>query len=80
MLCFMRAALAALWLLLLIHTFSILSLQLKKLQWHNESAINLSNANPARSHIEVRRSTDHNAGTFDMPTLPIVGVGKRGAY
>ena len=43
--------------LLSIHIFSILSSQLKKLWWHNESATDLSNANPARSHIEVQRST-----------------------
>ena len=45
--------------LLLIHTFSVLSLQLKKLRWHNKSAIDLSNANPACGHKEVRRSTGH---------------------
>ena len=44
---------------LLIHTFSVLSLQLKKLRWHNKSAIDLSNANPACGHKEVRRSTGH---------------------
>ena len=45
-------------LLLLVHTFSVvLSLQLKKLRRRNESAIDLSNVNPARSHKEVRRST-----------------------
>ena len=44
-------------LLLLIHTFSVLSLQLKKLRRHNKSAIYLSNANPACGHKEVRRST-----------------------
>ena len=46
-------------LLLLIHTFSVLSLQPKKLRRHNKSAIDLSNANPACSHKEVRRSTGH---------------------
>ena len=47
-------------LLLLIHTFSVLSLQLKKLRWHNKSsAIDLSNVNPACGHKEVRRSTGH---------------------
>ena len=46
-------------LLLLIHTFSVLSLQLKQLRWHNKSAIDLSNANPACGHKEVRRSTGH---------------------
>ena len=45
--------------LLLIHTFSVLSLQLKKLRRHNKSAIDLSNANPACDHKEVRRSTGH---------------------
>ena len=44
-------------LLLLIHTFSVLSLQQKKLRWHNKSAIDLSNTNPACGHQEVRRST-----------------------
>ena len=46
-------------LLLLIHTFSVLSLQLKKLRRRNKSAIDLSNANPACGHKEVRRSTGH---------------------
>ena len=46
-------------LLLLIHTFSVLSLQLKKLRRYNKSAIDLSNANPACGHKEVRRSTAH---------------------
>ena len=46
-------------LLLLIHRFSVLSLQLNKLRWHNESAIDLSNINPARGYKEVRRSTSH---------------------
>ena len=46
-------------LLLLIHTFSVLSLQLKKLRRHKKSAIDLSNANPACGHKEVRRSTGH---------------------
>ena len=45
--------------LLLIHTFSVLSAQLKKLRCHNKSAIDLSNANPACGHEEVRRSTGH---------------------
>ena len=44
---------------LLIHTFSVLSLQLKKLRQHNKSAIDLSNANPACRHKKVRRSTGH---------------------
>ena len=43
-------------LLLMIHTFSVLSLQLKKLRWHNQSAIDISNDNPARGHKQVRRS------------------------
>ena len=46
-------------LLLLIHTFSVLSLQLKKLRRRNKSAIDLSNANPACGHKAVRRSTGH---------------------
>ena len=46
-------------LLVLIHAFSVLPLQLKKLRWHNESAIDLSNANPACGHKEVPRSTGH---------------------
>ena len=46
-------------LLMLIHTFSVLSLQLKKLRWHNKSVIDLSNANPACGHKEVRRSKGH---------------------
>ena len=50
-------------LLLLIHTFSVLSLQLKKLRWHNKSAIDLSNASPACGHKEVRRSTGHIMAT-----------------
>ena len=43
----------------LIHTFSVLSLQLKKLRLHNKSAIDLSNAIPACGHKEVPRSTGH---------------------
>ena len=43
----------------LIHTFTILSLGLKKLRWHNKSAIDLSNANPDRGHKELQRSTGH---------------------
>ena len=46
-------------LFLLIHTFSVLSLQLKKLRWYNKSVIDLSNANPACGHKEVPRSTGH---------------------
>ena len=46
-------------LLLLVHMFSVLSLQLKKLWRHNKSAIDLSNADPACGHKEVRRSTGH---------------------
>ena len=33
--------------------------QLKKLQGHNKSAIDLSNANPAYSHKDIPRSTSH---------------------
>ena len=40
------------------HIFSVLSLQLKKLRRH-KSAIDLSNANPACGHKELRRSTGH---------------------
>ena len=47
-------------LLLLIHTFSVLSLQPKKIRRHNKSAIGLSNnANPACGHEEVSRSAGH---------------------
>ena len=46
-------------LFLLIYTFSVLSLQLKKLRWHNRSVIDLSIANPACGHKEVTRSTGH---------------------
>ena len=46
-------------LFLLIHTFSVLSLRLKKLRRRNKSAIDLSNANPACGHKKVRRSTGH---------------------
>ena len=53
------AHLSLLLLLLMIHTISALSLQLKKLRCHNKSAIDLSNANPACGHKEVRRSTGH---------------------
>ena len=49
--------------LLLIHTFSVLYLQLKKLRRHNKSAIDLSNANPACGHKEVPRSTGHIMAT-----------------
>ena len=46
--------------LLLIHTFSVLSLQPKKPRRHNKSAItNLSNTNPACGHKEVPRSMGH---------------------
>ena len=41
------------------HTFSVLSLQLKKLRWHDQSAIDLTNDNPTRGYKEVRRSTGH---------------------
>ena len=34
-------------------------LQLKKLQGHNKSAIDLSNANPAHGHEDIPRSTSH---------------------
>ena len=47
--------------LLLIHTLIVLSLQqlLKQKPWHNESAIHLSNANPARCHKEWQRPTGY---------------------
>ena len=44
---------------LLIRTFSVLFLQLKKLRRHNKSAIDLSNTNPAHGRKEVPRSTRH---------------------
>ena len=44
---------------MLIHTFSVLSLQLNKIRQHNKSAIDLSHANPACGHKEVGRSTGH---------------------
>ena len=48
----------------MIHTFSVLPLQLKKLRWHNKSAIDLSNANnPACGYKEVPRSTGHIVAT-----------------
>ena len=43
----------------LINTFSVLSLQLKKLRRHNESVIDLSNANLASGQKEVPRSKGH---------------------
>ena len=46
-------------LLLLLHIFSVLSLQLNKLRRHKESATDLSNDSPARGHKEVRKSTGH---------------------
>ena len=54
----------------LIHTFSILSLQLKKLRCHNKSAIDLSNANPGRDHQALRQSTGHinSASPLHKPT------------
>ena len=45
--------------MLLTHAFNVLSLKLKKLRRHNKSAIDLSNANPACGHKQVRRSTGH---------------------
>ena len=56
----------------LIHTFSILSLQLKKLRRHNKSAIDLSNANPSRGHQELRQSTGHRNG--ESPLLKPTGI------
>ena len=43
----------------MIHTFSGLSLQLKKIRRHNKSAKDLSNANPACGHKKVVRSKCH---------------------
>ena len=43
----------------LIHTFSILFLQLKKLRRYNKSAIDLSNTNPGHGHQELRQSAGH---------------------
>ena len=65
-----------------IHTFSILPLQLKKLQWHNKSALDLSNANPGRGHQELRRSTGHINGEgsllkstgIQFATKPVLGT------
>ena len=56
----------------LIHTFSILSLKLKKLRRHNKSAIDLSNANYGRGHQELRRSTGHING--ERPLLKSTGI------
>ena len=53
--------------MMLIDTVSVLSLQLKKLRRHNESAIDLSNANPARGHKEVRKVNGSHHG--DNPLL-----------
>ena len=61
-------------LMLLIHIFRVLSLQLKKLRWHNQSAIDLSNANPLRGHKEVPRSTDHIMVLGDSPLLRPIGI------
>ena len=56
--------------MLLVHTFSVLSLQLKKLRRLNESAIDLSNASPAYGHKKVRRSTRYSnqQGSKSRPT------------
>ena len=59
---------------MMIHTFSVLSLQLKKLRRHNKSAIDLSNASAARGHKKVRRSTVHHA---DNPQLQPTGYQNR---
>ena len=53
-------------LLIMIHTFSELSLQLKKLRRH-KSVIDLLNANPARGHKEVPRSMGHIMMTARYP-------------
>ena len=52
----------------LIHTFSVLSLQLKKLRGHNEAAIDLSNANPARGQ---KVNGSHHG---DIPLLKPIGM------
>ena len=56
--------------MLLVHAFSVLSLQLNKLRGHNESAIDLSNASPACGHKKVRRSTRYSnqQGSKPRPT------------
>ena len=54
-----KSSVIMLLLLLLIQTFSVLSLQLKNLRRHNKSVIDLSNANPACGHKDVPRSTGH---------------------
>ena len=54
------------------HTFTILSLQLKKLRRHNKSAVDLSNANPGRGHQELRQSTRHING--ESPLLNPTGI------
>ena len=56
----------------LIYIFSILSLQLKRLRWHNKSAIDLPNAYPGRGHQELRRSTGHING--ESPLLEPTGI------
>ena len=56
----------------LIHTFSILSMQVKKLRRHNKSAIDLSNANPGRGHQKLRQSTGHING--ESPLLNPTGI------
>ena len=59
-------------LLLLIHTFSVLSLQLKKLRRHNKSAIDLSNANLACGD---KRGTKVNGSHHgDNPLLRPTGI------
>ena len=56
------------------HAFSVLFLQLKKLRGHNDSAIDLSNDNPARGHKEVRDVDGSRYG--DNPPLKPTGIQK----
>ena len=54
---------AAVMLMLLIYTYNVLSLELKKPLRHNKSAIDQSDVNPARGQKEGRRSTNHTTLT-----------------
>ena len=60
------------------HTFSVLSLQLKKLRGHNKSAIDLSNVNPSCGHKEVRRSTGHIMVTTRYSDQQLCGSSSNG--
>ena len=46
---------------------AVLSLQLKKLRWHNGSAIDLSNVNPARG----QRGTEVNNAETHLSTYKV---------